>query len=1682
MVIMKKIIYGLCISILVSVINPTLFVNSVSAETISGFASQNAEEWIVTPSADYYVSADEIYYQFSLLDADVTNKEFFCYSAYSYTSLPFDSAEATAKYSSAEGSNVGYWINTELAEKDSPDYLKMDNESYAHHPSYSKTFPKIIRNYLLNHEYTVKKGGSVKEDLTFTAKLALLSYDELKAYSSKIGYSSGSGYVRTRSPYTAGSSTSTSTWCFASSSGITSAISPSSLGLIRPCFYLGEEFFSSVKLNLEKTGIEVKKLLKECFSKTELKKAGYSESELKLLGYDVDESVLVERVNLSYTKTFPGYTVTATPVGTAELDKTKLGTKWQISNDGETWSDIAGAEGESYIIQNSAAEKYIRAVSYVIEAENDLGIYSDKLKTEAALGAVSTGNPGVPADTPIEYTAVIEGQDLTFQVLDSEKRSGEMQYLCYANFVTGTAPWTTSGTDTGARFNPENPDNVAYWMNNAMIADNPEPFGNGKIKNAVPDEIKMYAVDYDWRTEKGNTKYADVSNDYVLSCRFALLSYNEYKNYKDKIGYNIDDMSGYVRFRTPNMHYSQNSRTERYAVSNGGVNSAVCASALDIRPCFYLGSDFFRRVKLDLTKTGDSVKGILIRNYTENELLQAGYSTADVEGLKAFAEAGNFEISAKFPKEPTYVVNKDELYFNLSILSDIDAVLDVIYVIDGNSTASYKIDVTKNELYNKNFDLGNLSYGMHNIQVYVKRLGSTLYNSSRDIAVVRKYTEKNMDSFERVGVNLNNTDENALKLLQDIGINRVRYSISWYAYEPTKGRYDTDSADSKMNLLKKYGLKPIMTLAYTNPKYMAGERSPYTKEQIEGFTGYARSLAERYPDVEAFSIWNEPNLGFWKPEPNVIEYFNLVKETSKAIKSVNPEISVNAGVLAKKDGELFQRQLLELGMAKYVDTISFHPYSFPRSADVLTDRDITRYSSGDDAFGGWIDYRVTEIGWPTHTSSSGVEDDIAASNLIKSIAKSDDAGILDMYWYCLVDSGEDAAYNEDNFGLLEYDLSAKDGYVALAQFMTEIGGGEYLGKVKIGNNSIGYIYSVDGKSVMLAWSLGDKETVSITGATGAADIYGNNMDIAGGVTLSAKPSYITFDNDTAAVSAVFEYVQEMYDEVSKLAGISLTAPVYAGKVALSEQIIGIYNDAEGLENTTASEKLNNAAKRIAALKAFMRYSDYDSVYRFNVSLPQIPVEKIYSNKMLTAAREYKEKGEKLSEVNSTAVSAALESWNLVANGISSLAEACAETADIEKDMLILTTPSIIEGVKTQDVSISIYNNDQTSVCDVEIYDQNNNLKWSEEAVTIAGGAKTEILSAIEIDETVGGEYIYKILLKSAGNIIAQQGILVDVPMQGRIDTGELSGYKQNTAEDDCFYVGEDKYALLDVNENGEFFVLCMSSLGDMVFDADGEQKFKPSDENNIGYALNTLVPSYISDYALMHRWYTEGGNSNGDVPFDYEVDAKISLLSYSELEAYKDIIGIYDNIESWWLRTPRGLNGEAGGLYAGLAVDGANSGTTQVYTYNKAGVRPCFWVDAGFFKNVSIDTDKIGANVKTAMSNNLNAAELLSGTAEYSTEALREIFGSDMIVSTEVQPDGIKLLVANLTGKEQSGNVYLAKYSEDILLDVKVNGGKLKEGLNTYNITPYEISDQIKVMVWDNTSQAPLSDVLKVTK
>ncbi|MDQ4145758.1 MAG: cellulase family glycosylhydrolase [Actinomycetota bacterium] len=294
------------------------------------------------------------------------------------------------------------------------------------------------------------------------------------------------------------------------------------------------------------------------------------------------------------------------------------------------------------------------------------------------------------------------------------------------------------------------------------------------------------------------------------------------------------------------------------------------------------------------------------------------------------------------------------------------------------------------------------------------------------------------------------------------GARWLRFNFSWahiQYFGPTYynwAPYDHIVKEASARNIRILGVIAIAP-PWANP--LAAKGDPYPPLSPADYGKFARETAQRYAPlgVRHWEIWNEPNVpAFWKPAPNVVDYFQLLKEGYAGIKTVDPGATVMIGGLARVDPDAihvspvgtvvsgvppvtFLRRLYELGANPFFDAVGWHPYSAPggpleqtqygNAWLELPEARALMESVGDGGKRIWL----TEYGF----STGGAEDSpwkVSEARQAELLQQAYDlaaeypwAGPL--FWYTYRDTGGDQNDAFNFFGIVRHDFSPKPAFL-----------------------------------------------------------------------------------------------------------------------------------------------------------------------------------------------------------------------------------------------------------------------------------------------------------------------------------------------------------------------------------------------------------------------------------------------------------------------------------------------------------------------------------------------------------------------------------------------------------------------------------------------------------------------------
>lgn len=177
------------------------------------------------------------------------------------------------------------------------------------------------------------------------------------------------------------------------------------------------------------------------------------------------------------------------------------------------------------------------------------------------------------------------------------------------------------------------------------------------------------------------------------------------------------------------------------------------------------------------------------------------------------------------------------------------------------------------------------------------------------------------------GVNIHFTDPKPgeMEMLAAGGFRWIRMDFGWNGIEKEKGKYDFSAYDRLMAALDKQHVRALFILDYSNSNYDEG-LSPHTDAGRQAFARWAAASAQHFKGRGIlWEMYNEPNIGFWRPKPNVDDYAKLALEVGKALRQAAPtEVYIGPG--SSTIDFKFLEACFKAGLLEYWSAVSVHPY------------------------------------------------------------------------------------------------------------------------------------------------------------------------------------------------------------------------------------------------------------------------------------------------------------------------------------------------------------------------------------------------------------------------------------------------------------------------------------------------------------------------------------------------------------------------------------------------------------------------------------------------------------------------------------------------------------------------------------------------------------------------------------
>jgi polysaccharide biosynthesis protein PslG len=401
-----------------------------------------------------------------------------------------------------------------------------------------------------------------------------------------------------------------------------------------------------------------------------------------------------------------------------------------------------------------------------------------------------------------------------------------------------------------------------------------------------------------------------------------------------------------------------------------------------------------------------------------------------------------------------------------------------------------------------------------------------------------------------VGVNIHFTrgHQQDLDLIAAAGFQFVRMDFSWSGTERSPGQYDWEAYDELTANLEQRGLRALYILDYSNALYedklisrdpisgreVTGIAAPRKPESVAAFARWAGAAAAHYRGRGIlWEIWNEPNIGFWKPQPNVADYTALALATCQAIRQADPQSLILAPASSGFPWDFFE-SLFQSGLLQHLDAVSVHPYRSYSQGPETAAADYRRLRAliQRDAPADKQQLPIVSGEWGYATHTKGVSLETQAAFIARQQLANLYHGVPLSIWYDWKNDGTDPEYNEHNFGTVTHDLQPKPSYRAVQTLTRQFRGCRIARRLTTDDPAAWVLLGVDaeGNQKLAAWTTADPATIrlplGLTAADALSAVDGQGepltVQVEQGclkIDLARSPQYLTFRRPTAVLQA-----------------------------------------------------------------------------------------------------------------------------------------------------------------------------------------------------------------------------------------------------------------------------------------------------------------------------------------------------------------------------------------------------------------------------------------------------------------------------------------------------------------------------------------------------------------------------------
>jgi beta-xylosidase len=289
--------------------------------------------------------------------------------------------------------------------------------------------------------------------------------------------------------------------------------------------------------------------------------------------------------------------------------------------------------------------------------------------------------------------------------------------------------------------------------------------------------------------------------------------------------------------------------------------------------------------------------------------------------------------------------------------------------------------------------------------------------------------------------------------LKALNLRWVRLGLHWDRLEPSPGQWHLQELDKLMHVMAEEQLKPLVYLVGSAPFATSAPNGVSNADQYppinpQLFASSFSYLANRYPQVSAWQVWNEQNIpSFWQPAEDPVHYRNLLETSLEQLSHTQPGAFQVIGGHAYYSqmpvrGGLMLQSLMQQGSLKPERVTAYHPYTqtpegdVPGSGDFLSNAGTLNQHLRLNGSGPiW----ATEFGWSSYAGPVEMQPIIGelgqADYMLRRLALMSAMDFDKVFLFTLSDLDARATVRDRSYGLLRLDGSEKPAYGALQRLL-----------------------------------------------------------------------------------------------------------------------------------------------------------------------------------------------------------------------------------------------------------------------------------------------------------------------------------------------------------------------------------------------------------------------------------------------------------------------------------------------------------------------------------------------------------------------------------------------------------------------------------------------------------------------